>query len=53
LEIKLQVDDESGGLLTSETLDVHYEFLMVDLIDGTRVTQAPFPETTPLPMIML
>ena len=43
LEIKLQVDDDSGGLLTSETLEVHYEFFMVDLIDVTRITIGAVP----------
>jgi len=42
-EIKLQVDNGSGGFDTGETLDMHYEFFMVDLEDGTRIAFGAAP----------
>ena len=43
-EIKLQVDNGSGGFDTGETLDMHYEFFMVDLEDSTRITFGAAPQ---------
>ncbi|MCJ7660426.1 MAG: hypothetical protein MUO67_14860 [Anaerolineales bacterium] len=42
-EIKLQVDNSSGGIDTGETLDMHYEFFIVDLEDGTRIAFGAAP----------
>ena len=42
-EIKLQVDNDSGGFNTGETLDMHYDFFMLDLEDGTRITFGAAP----------
>ncbi len=36
-EIKLHVDDGEGGILTGETLDLHYEMHMIKLEDGTMI----------------
>jgi hypothetical protein len=43
MEIKLKVDDGTGGVNMGETLDMHYEFFMVDLEDGTRITFGAAP----------
>lgn len=43
MEIKLQMDDGSGGVSMGETLDLHYEFFMVDLEDGTRIAFGAAP----------
>jgi hypothetical protein len=42
-EIKLKLDDGSGGVLMGETLDLHYEMFMVELEDGTVIRFGALP----------
>jgi hypothetical protein len=45
MEIKLQVDDGSGGVLMGDTLNLHYELFSVVLADGTRITYGAVPHS--------
>ena len=42
-EVKLQVNDGNGNLVSGETLDLHYEMFMVELEDGTRIRWGASP----------
>jgi hypothetical protein len=42
-EIKLKLDDGTGGVLMGETLDLHYEMFMVELEDGTVIRFGALP----------
>jgi len=45
MEVKLQVDDGSGGVLMGDTLDLHYEIFSLALTDGTRITYGAVPHS--------
>jgi hypothetical protein len=42
-EIRLKVDDGSGGVLMGETLDLHYEMFGVELEDGSVIRYGALP----------
>jgi hypothetical protein len=43
MEVRLQLSDGSGGLITGETLDMHYEWFSVTLENGTRIGYGAIP----------
>jgi hypothetical protein len=42
-EVRLHLDDGSGGILTGETLDMHYETYRIKLDDGTVILYGSLP----------